>query len=163
MGYQVRSWSDLFIATAGAAASLTGLLFVAISINLRQIIEMKTLTSRAAETLSILLVLLLEALFCLIPGESRQQLGVELLVLGIASLAGILPHRLRLERAADQPWLWTVSPVAVAALALVPIVVCGISLIAGAGGGLYWAFASVVCGLVGTLSNAWVLLVEILR
>jgi modulator of FtsH protease len=42
-------------------------------------------------------------------------------------------------------------------------VVGAISLIAGAGGGLYWVLGGIVGALVGTVLNAWVLLIEILR
>jgi modulator of FtsH protease len=45
----------------------------------------------------------------------------------------------------------------------VPYVIAGISLIAGAGGGLWWLLAGIIGALVGAVINAWVLLVEILR
>lgn len=35
--YDPETWHDLFIAAAGAAAALSGLIFVAVSINLRDI------------------------------------------------------------------------------------------------------------------------------
>jgi hypothetical protein len=37
--YQPESWHDLFVASAGAAAALTGLIFVAVSINLAKIVD----------------------------------------------------------------------------------------------------------------------------
>jgi hypothetical protein len=37
--YQPERWHDLFVATAGAAAALAGLIFVAVSINLEQILK----------------------------------------------------------------------------------------------------------------------------
>jgi hypothetical protein len=48
-------------------------------------------------------------------------------------------------------------------LAMLPLIIAGISLLSGDGGGLYWvafaAFVAIVAGMLG----AWVLLVEILR
>jgi modulator of FtsH protease len=48
-------------------------------------------------------------------------------------------------------------------LGTVPFAVAGISLLAQAGGGLYWALAGAILAVVGAVLNAWVLLVEILR
>ena len=56
---QPAEWHDLFVAIAGAAAALTGLLLVAVSINLKRILDFPSLPTRAAETLSIVLGLLL--------------------------------------------------------------------------------------------------------
>jgi len=52
---------------------------------------------------------------------------------------------------------------ALSASGTLPFVVGAISLIAGAGGGLYWVLGGIVGALVGTVLNAWVLLIEILR
>ena len=44
-----------------------------------------------------------------------------------------------------------------------PFIVAGITVWAGAGGGLAWLLVGVVLALVCGIANAWVLLVEILR
>ena len=41
--------------------------------------------------------------------------------------------------------------------------IAGVSLLAGAGGGLRWLAAGIIVAVVGSVLNAWVLLVEILR
>jgi len=43
------------------------------------------------------------------------------------------------------------------------MVIAGALTLAGAGGGLYWALAEIVCGLIASVLYAWVLLIEILR
>ena len=47
--------------------------------------------------------------------------------------------------------------------ASLPLVAAGVSLIAGAGGGLYWLVPGIVIALVGGVLNTWALLVEIMR
>jgi modulator of FtsH protease len=47
--------------------------------------------------------------------------------------------------------------------ASLPLAAAGISLLAGAGGGLYWLVPGVVAALLGGIINSWILLVEILR
>jgi modulator of FtsH protease len=59
------------VTTAGASASLTGLLFVAVSINLPAIVKSKVLPLRALETLSLLMTLVLLSIFVLAPGQGR--------------------------------------------------------------------------------------------
>lgn len=161
--YQPAAWHDLFVAVAGAAAALTGLIFVAVSINLSQILKYRALPVRAAETLSVLVGLLLLAVFVLVPGQSRAALGIEVLLLGLVLAAALLYGRLRLPRTAGEPWLWTVTPLSVILAATVPMIVAGISLLAAAGGGLYWLVAAVILGVTGAMANAWILLVEIQR
>jgi hypothetical protein len=66
--YSPIAWHDSFMGTIGAAAALTGLLFVAISINLEQILRYPQLPGRAAGTLGILVSGLLVSGFALAPG-----------------------------------------------------------------------------------------------
>jgi hypothetical protein len=49
-----------------------------------------------------------------------------------------------------------------AQLAVIPIIVAGVSLIAGAGG-LYWLVPGLVFVFISTTVRAWVLLVEVMR
>jgi hypothetical protein len=96
--YQPEQWHDMFVAVAGAAAALTGLIFVAVSINLAQVLKYRSLPPRAAETLSILIGLLVLSVFVLIPGQSLTALGIEMLALGTVLGAGLLLVRIRLPR-----------------------------------------------------------------
>jgi len=48
-GYHVSEWSDFALAQLGASAALLGLVFVGLSINLRDVIGSTSLVNRAAE------------------------------------------------------------------------------------------------------------------
>jgi len=48
-------------------------------------------------------------------------------------------------------------------LATVSTAVAGASLLAQAGGGLYWLVPAVILAIVAALIDAWVLLIEIVR
>ena len=153
----------MFVAMAGAAAALTGLIFVAVSINLERVLKFPALPPRAVETLSILVGLLVLSVFVLIPGQGPAALGAEMLALGAALATGLLLKRLRLPRPAGQPLTWTVTPVAVILAATLPMAAAGISVLVHGGGGLYWLVPELILGFAGAVLNAWILLVEIHR
>jgi hypothetical protein len=46
---------------------------------------------------------------------------------------------------------------------VVPIIGAGVSLLAGAGGGLYWLVPALIFAFVSAAVKGWVLLVEIMR
>ncbi|MCB0875676.1 MAG: hypothetical protein R2718_07070 [Solirubrobacterales bacterium] len=161
--YSPEQWSDFFVATAGAAAALTGLLFVAVSINLDRILSFRGLPSRALATLVLLLEVTVVSVFALAPGQSATALGIELLIVGVLAAAIVLGQL----RASYDPEHQTRGQLAghltLGAFGVVPFVIAGLSLTAETGGGLYWALAGVVGAIVAAVANAWVLLVEILR
>lgn len=159
IAYDPAEWHDLFVACAGAAAALAGLLFVAISINLERILAYPTLPARALEALVLLGAVLIVSLFGLVPDAGRTTLGVELLVIGLVATAFVTASIAR--NPGEIRWLGNRIAMTMPGTAL--YAVGGISLVAGAGGGLYWILAGVVAAFIGGLASGWVLLVEIQR
>jgi modulator of FtsH protease len=161
--YDPSEWSDLFVAVAGASAALTGLLFVAVSINLERILKFPGLPERALETLLFLVTALLVSIVGLIPGQGHVALGLELLVLSLVTAAVIL--RLPTLRMGDDEVerSWVIARWSVRLAATVPFGVGAVSVLAECGGGLYWVVAGIVFAIVAAVTSAWVLLVEILR
>jgi modulator of FtsH protease len=161
--YDPAEWKDLFVAVAGASAALTGLLFVAVSINLERILKFEGLPERALETLLFLVSALLISIVALIPGQSHVALGLELLIVSLIATTVILrlPTLRMSDDAVERSWVLTRWAVRLAAT--VPFVVGGASVLAECGGGLYWVVAGIVFAIIGAVASAWVLLVEILR
>jgi hypothetical protein len=162
--YSPAAWTSFGATVATATAALAGLLFVAVSINLNRILEFPSLPARAGQTLILFSTPLVTALLLIVPGQPRAALGPELIVLG----AGIGFYQLRLDLGAGQSEHETrASRLLVRLVPLVIncgcLVVAGATLLAQAGGGLYWLVPSVLAAIVAGLVNVWVLLVEILR
>jgi len=163
--YSAEHWTDLFVAAAGASAALTGLVFVAVSINIERILRLAGVPERAFQTIVLLLGVVVVSVFALVPGQSRTALGLELIgesVVCLAAIAWLLRASIRAGRATDEP-TYLRSQLTLALPGVLLLVVGSASLLAHGGGGLYWTMAGVVFSLVGAVLNAWVLLVEILR
>jgi hypothetical protein len=158
--FQLANWTVFLSVAAGVAATLTGLIFVAVSINLSRILEFPPLADRAAESILQMFGALIVSLCALLPGQSRVVLGIELAILGVIlwTLQSLLMYR-SYSPEHHRPFV----SIALAQLATLPFVIGGISLAVGAFGGLYWLAPGVILSVTAGVSNAWVLLVEILR
>ncbi len=156
-------WTDFGVAVTGVSGALIGLIFVALSINLRQIVGSASLPGRAIAALALLTLPLLSAMLLLVP-QSATAYGVELLVIGVLFGAWLLYLVRPGTREAEQPLVarlvGTVGPIVVATAGAV---VGGVLLVAGSESGVYGVVVATVAGFAGALLTTWVLLVEILR
>lgn len=162
----ISGWSTFFDAETSAFAALTGLVFVALSINLKTILKLKGASGRAGEALVVLVEPVLLGLAGLIGHQSERALGVEWLVIGLVAWGWVtaIMHRGR-GPLKERRILEVLIRVGLAEGATLLGVVAGLLLVSGSssGAGLYCqAGAAAGCLAVGIV-DAWVLLVEILR
>jgi modulator of FtsH protease len=162
-GYVIQGWESLFVAEAGAAAALAGLLFVAVSINLTRILEYPGLSGRAAEALGLLFFVLVIATLGLVPGQSPVALAGEVMAVGGMAELILLVLQIRDARRPEQRLSWSVTRIVSSAVATLPAMVAGLSVLIGSGGGFYWLVPAILLAFAAALVDAWVLLVEILR
>jgi hypothetical protein len=157
-------WSSFFSAEVGASAGLVGLLFVAVSINLAQIIAMRLLVARAAKALFTLGGVLIASILCMVPGQPLTALGVELAAWGF--LIWVATTRAEYFASHGNAFIGKkerVLQVVVTQMSSLPLMAGGISLLVRSGGGLYWLVAGSVFSFIAALIDAWVLLIEIQR
>lgn len=161
--FDISHWKDLFVASAGASAALAGLVFVAVSINIERILKFEGLPERALQTVLLLLSVVLVSIIGLIPGQGHVAIGAELLgeALVFGAVIAMLLKRSLPPR--SSPHSWRLSRQLVMAAGTVPLIIGGASILAQAGGGLYWTAAGMILAIAGAVANAWVLMVEILR
>lgn len=163
MGVPITAgWENFFVAEAGASAALTGLIFVAVSINLSKILALPHLPGRAAQALLVLLPVLMISTFGLVPGQSAYLLGAEILVVCAVCILGMSWLQVR-DRVHVQRRLWVVSIVLTSQIPLLPFVVSGMLLLLGGPHALYWLVPGTLLSFAAGVLSAWVLLVEILR
>jgi hypothetical protein len=163
MGEISGRWTDFFIAEVGATSALAGLIIVAISINVRQILSIGHLPGRAREALTLLFSALIICSLALIPDQGVRLLGDEILVVEFIVLLNAVISQIRSLSIKPQQVSWFVSRAIALLLTCVPIVIGGFQLASGNAGGLYWVAPGILAAIVVSAVNTWVLLIEILR
>ncbi len=163
-GYSLGQWGLAFTATAGAAAALTGLLFVALSINLKQIVANPGLVARAIEVLVVLTAALILSTLLLMPGQLNSAAGIEIIItaIGVSAVAGWIHVRTDRKALGVSGFAFTMRVVG-AHTGPIFLAIGGVSLLAQTGGGLYWVVPALLAMIVVSIIGAWVMLVEILR
>jgi modulator of FtsH protease len=164
MDSAATNWTDFFVAEVGATAALEGLVIVAISINLKQILTYAHLPGRAVEALVLLLGAMTIASVALIPGQPSHLLGIEILaVQACVLLTSILQSAKSVRLQVAQKASWWIIRILVVASTSTPMLIGGIILARGDAAGLYWIAPGILLAIAASILNAWVLLIEILR
>jgi len=152
--YSPDQWVNFAIGLATASGALTGLVFVAVSLNAADVLGSAFHRRRAESTFVILLGILTASLLLLLPGQGRTVVAAEMLFVGavlVYRAARTWPVlRTGLTREAAMSYVLGV-------IAHSLIVLGAISLLARAGGGLFVVAAALVLALVRALSDIWIL------
>lgn len=160
----MNEWHDLLVAIAGASAALTGLLFVGLSINLDTILTFPHLPHRAVIALILLSAILIISTVLLIPNQTLFAYGVEVLFVSLCAWLIILQKDILIFKKVDKKFTYRqLIRFLFDMLALLPYLVGSIILLYGSVDGIYLIVISFILGLIKSLTDAWVLLVEIKR
>ena len=157
-------WEAFYAAQLGAAATLGGLVFVGLSLNLKTILTYAWLPSRALLALSVLVAILLVSSLMLIPGQTLATLGWGIAAIGLMFfVAGTVIEVYALRNVTPQNRNAFILNLILLELGVVPYIVGGVLIAQGEGSGFYWVAAGVIVSFVKAVLDAWVLLVEINR
>jgi hypothetical protein len=158
------TWDAFFTAEVGASAALAGLIFVGVSINLKQIVQLPFVANRALQSLLILLAVLGFSSLQLVPGQGSTILGGEILALSVALWATLNVLELRSWREIDPKYagLLRNHTVEIELLCLFAFL-AGVSLVLGNPWALYWLVPATLGSFVFAILEAWVITVEIMR
>ncbi|HEX6061829.1 MAG TPA: hypothetical protein VF001_07140 [Candidatus Limnocylindria bacterium] len=154
-------WQPYFLFTGGAAAALIGLIFVAMSLHVSQVMENPDWRGRARGSISVLYFQLLLAIWVLVPGQSDVILGAEIAFVGLFAVIVTGPRLWRIfEHAHFERTVMLTYGLAMASYAA--MVVAGLAILARqatlAGGMLT---LSTVTGFTFAIVSAWWFLARI--
>jgi hypothetical protein len=158
-----REWTEFFLSVAAAAAVLTGLIVVGLSIHAEFIARSLTHRSHARATLVVLTAAMVIGLVVISP-QSSQWLGWELVLisLGVASINTYNNARAMRRAGWHLPrdaWVRIGIGYAIAACGVIGGI--SIAVLDGQGGGLYWIAVETIAALVWAIAGAWRFLIGV--
>lgn len=157
-------WTDFFVAELGASASLAGLLFVGISINMTKILKYPMLVNRALQSMILLGTILVISSLSLVPGQPVVFSGVEILIIGACVWAMVTNLIMRNLHVVEKQYRWSqIGESLLTQIAVLSYVAAGIVILTLGSEGVYLLVPAAVVSFVIVLIDAWVLLVEINR
>ncbi len=158
-------WATFASVCGTAAAGLTGLLFVAVSIRIDVIGRSQELRNRAAQALSLFFTVLLIAIVLAIPGQAYGPLGAELIAIAVIVSTALFVFDRRARSGVPvtgtegiEHMLEAASPNGVTSILLLA---SGILVAFGLHAGLYVLVLPVIAALGGGVASAWLLLTKI--
>jgi hypothetical protein len=171
MSEALDGWSEFNVAMVGATAALAGLLIVAMSVNIGEIMKTDTLPSRAAAAIATLVVAIVATALGLVPGQPHWLYGAEVLV---ATLVACVFEAHAIRTIIGEPGRNTRERVAKSTVGMLPLaafITGAVLLIAGGAGaglgvvtaGLAFIAAGSVLAVATAILYAWIVLVEVLR
>ena len=157
----MEAWHDFLITVAGASAALVGLLFVGLSINLDQLLEIPHLLLRAAASLLTLTSTLIISCLLLAPDASLAVYGLSILVVSLATWGAVTYLGIRaVGRAPDANRTHQVLALVGLQLATLPTVMAGVMVWQREEEGLNWLEPAFLIAFGAVMVNSWVLTVE---
>ncbi len=158
-------WQQFFSTVAESAATLTGLIIVAVSVNLQKILAFRHLPARAFGAIGSLTLMVVLSVLALVP----QPVPAYAVELGFCAVFGWFMH-LRTARIIFQghaelgrPLHERVLMLGFGQAQLVPLSIGAALLGFSHPQGLYFVAGTVVAAVIVAVISAWVLLVEIMR
>ena len=146
--YDPAAWQDFYVMMGGANTALTGLVFVALSIHLKAVLEHPLLKPRAVLALTVLATQIVIAAIVLTPQDSTYM-GIEIFILNASFLAVDLRQRRS----------FTITKASLISLAIrLVYIYSAVSLFLGVGGGFYVLALIIVITLGRTMASCWALL-----
>jgi len=157
--YDPGAWHDFGVGLVGASAVLLGLVFVVVSLHLKAVVNDSVLRRRAEISLGLFATALAASAALLIPGQSREALGIELMAIaliyiGFSTWLTVLATRSSRGVSRDRLVRFILGEFSTGL-----IFIGGLGLVIHALGGAYLAAAGILLGVLSSMLATWRLFV----
>lgn len=158
--YSPELWDGFFTMVGGGIAALTGLIFVALSLNLEDMTKEATHKYRSINTLAGLTVVFVSCGLALMGGQDHRAVAIELLLMALAGVTIFLYGFRQAFRFGSQPSL---RRLALGSCLYGAEIAGTLVLLSGSISGLYVAAVAMLFNVAFMVSAAWLLVVGVYR
>jgi hypothetical protein len=159
--YDPKAWHDFYLMVGGAAAALTGLILVAMSLHLNEIRASEIHRARANSALFVLASKVVLAGVVLMPGQPRQLLGAEISVFGLWFAYLFIEFGRKVRYSGRGAYAQGRFRAVTGVGAIVVFLLSGPSLAVGWGGGLFLTGSTDLYALWLMVNTAWTLVIGV--
>lgn len=159
----LTEWHDFLVAMVGAAAALTGLIFVGVSINITRILSFPKLPERAVLSIILLMNILVVCSLLLIPKQPYIFLGAVVSIIAICVYSFVTGMDVGIYKNSGEYKKQYLVSMIYNQLSLLPYVAAGPAIFISREYGIYWLVPGIILSFIKSVVDAWVLLVEINR
>lgn len=158
----LQSWQMFYATVAAASATLTGLLFVSLSLNRERLKGKQASRTRqiARQTFGDFLYILVISLVFIVPHQVPYSLTIALLVLGLSRGLGFIREAASILRNKPVNMKLAIKEVGLPLTASLGLIIVAIAVSFGATDAIYGLVVVIAALLITACWNAWLLLME---
>jgi len=159
-----EEWNNFFVLVGGGSAALTGLVFVAITINLKRVAEDATQRYRAINMLNGFTSAFIISCLALMGHRTYQTLGIEWLVVSVlATVVNTNGYIQAFLLGGSSRYALSLVRIVGGSACYLAQVIGSLMLLFGSGLGIYVAAIGLVANFYILISGSWLLIVGTLR
>jgi hypothetical protein len=157
--YEPEQWNNFFVLVGTGSAALTGLVFVALTINLKVVAQDATHRYRAINMLSGFTAAFLISAFALMGHQTYRTLGIEWLL--VSSLAAVINTNGYVQGFRSAGSRYALSPIRIVggSACYLGQVIGSLLLFLGSRTGIYVAAVALIVNFYFLVSGSWLLIV----
>ncbi len=163
--HQVETWQPFYATVAAASATLVGLLFVSLSINLERFRKLQDtrMLRRSRQAFSSFIYILAIALMFLIPEQSPTGLGLPIICMAVMGFLRLSYGFFQDTRSwtANRKLRYLYTEFIFLLIAYSGMILISITILLGSTAKLNWMVGVVISLLVSASQNAWYLLFQV--
>lgn len=161
--YSPDQWTNFFVVTGTGSAALTGLVFVAISVNLRDVVKDATHTYRAINMLNGFTAVFILGSFALMGRQTHQTLGLGWLIVAVVAGAINTNGYIHGFGLAGSRYALSLFRVVGGSACYLGQIIGSAMFLFGAGWGIYVSAIALIVNFYFLVSGSWLLIVGTLH